>query len=69
MLELTPRQRECLLLRSRGLSNKQASRVMGCSDKTVEHYYRVMLKNNPDLTAWSLLAEFVREQCQQGVWE
>lgn len=45
MLVLTERHRECLLLRSRGLTNKQAASVLGCSFKTVDHYHKLMLED------------------------
>lgn len=69
MLVLTERQRECMLLRSRGLSNKEVAKALGCALNTVDYHFRTALKKNPEENEWTLFAEFVREQCKQGVWE
>ena len=69
MLVLTDRQHSCLLLRSRGLSNKEVADALGCSEKTVECHFKFAMENNPGHSPWSLLAEFVRDQCSRGIWE
>jgi LuxR family transcriptional regulator, quorum-sensing system regulator BjaR1 len=38
MPQLTPRERECLLWCAKGKTNWEISRILGLSERTVEHY-------------------------------
>lgn len=68
-LVLKPTQRQILLLRSRGLSNKQIADALERRVGMIEYHVTAALKNNPEHNSLSLFAEFVRGQCREGVWE
>lgn len=68
-LRLTERQRSILLMRSRGLSNKQIADVLGVARSTMETHITQAILANDSHNATTLLCKFVREQCSDGVWE
>lgn len=69
MLSLTPAEKRCLLLRSRGLTNKEIAKTFGIAVITVERHFYNVAKKHEGLNGFALVAEFVREQCAEGVWE
>ena len=69
MLELTPKQKEVLLLRSRGLSSEDIAAALGLTTWAVSQRFYDARLANPGHSHFSLVADYVRELAQEGVWE